>query len=115
MVGLDHVLNKKRVPPRANNPNLPVELEGIIGKAMEKDRKQRYQSAADMRADLELLRKETESGLVKSPIGKTANLRVASQPFAGCARKVQPYLLIAIEALLHITVHAMRPLFNHLP
>src|SRR5207244_8208370 len=72
LVTLDAVLHQKPVPPRALNPNLPVELEGIIGKAMEKDRKQRYQSAADMRADLQLLRRETESGLVKGPIGKTA-------------------------------------------
>ena len=52
LITLEHVLHQKPVPPRAHNPNLPVELEGIIGKAMEKDRKQRYQSAADMRADL---------------------------------------------------------------
>src|SRR5260370_35122627 len=73
---------------------------------MEKDRKQRYQNAADMRADLELLRKETESGLVKSPIGKTAKLRVASKSFAGSSSKVQTYLLISMAALLVMIVAA---------
>src|SRR6202030_1537121 len=67
-------------------------------------RKQRYQSAADMRADLQLLRRETESGLVKSPIGKTAKLRVASKSFAGSSSKVQTYLLIGMAALLVMIV-----------
>lgn len=107
LVTLEHVLHQKPVPPRAHNPNLPVELEGIIGKAMEKDRKQRYQSAADMRADLQLLRRETESGLVKSPIGKTAKLRVASKSFAGSSSKLQTYLLIGMAALLVMIVAAV--------
>src|SRR6202043_2718132 len=83
VVTLEHVLHQKPVPPRAHNPNLPVELEGIIGKAMEKDRKERYQSAADLRADLQLLRRETESGLGNGPIGEKDKLRVARQSFAG--------------------------------
>ncbi len=107
LITLEHVLHQKPVPPRAHNPNLPVELEGIIGKAMEKDRKQRYQSAADMRADLQLLRRETESGLVKSPIGKTAKLRVASKSFAGSSSKLQTYLLIGMAALLVMIVAAV--------
>src|SRR5260370_31776437 len=100
LVTLEHVLHQKPVPPRAHNPNLPVELEGIIGKAMEKDRKQRYQNAADMRADLELLRKETESGVVKRPIGKTAKLRVASKSLAGTVSSAQTYFIKAMAALL---------------
>ncbi len=107
LVTLEHVLHQKPVPPRAHNPNLPVELEGIIGKAMEKDRKQRYQSAADMRADLQLLRRETESGLVKSPIGKSAKLRVVSNSFAGSTSKVQTYLLIGMAAVLVMIVAAV--------
>jgi serine/threonine protein kinase len=66
LMTLDAVLHDKPVPPGELNPKVPVELEGIIGKAMEKDRKQRYQSATQMKADLQQLKRETESGQVKS-------------------------------------------------
>ena len=46
------------------NPELPAELEEIINKALEKDRNLRYQHAADMRADLQRLKRDTDTGRV---------------------------------------------------
>src|SRR5580765_3509778 len=61
LMTLDAVLHSKPMPPRELNPKVPIELEGIIGKAMEKDRKHRYQGAAEVRADLQRLKRDTDS------------------------------------------------------
>jgi serine/threonine protein kinase/Flp pilus assembly protein TadD len=58
------IVNRAPVAPVRLNPDLPVELERIINKAVEKDRELRYQHAADMRADLKRLKRETETGRV---------------------------------------------------
>jgi serine/threonine protein kinase len=56
------ILSRAPSPPSAVNPRIPREVDGIIGKALEKDRDLRYQHAADMRADLKRLKRDTESG-----------------------------------------------------
>jgi WD40 repeat protein/predicted Ser/Thr protein kinase len=56
------ILNRTPVSPVRLNPDLPAKLEEVINKALEKDRKLRYQSAADIRADLQRLKRATESG-----------------------------------------------------
>jgi eukaryotic-like serine/threonine-protein kinase len=55
------ILNRTPVPASHINQALPPKLDEIIGKAMEKDRNLRYQSAADIRADLQRLKRDTES------------------------------------------------------
>jgi eukaryotic-like serine/threonine-protein kinase len=56
------IMNRAPVAPVRLNPDLPAELERIIDKALEKDRELRYQHAADVRADLKRLKRETETG-----------------------------------------------------
>jgi serine/threonine protein kinase/tetratricopeptide (TPR) repeat protein len=58
----DGILNRAPVAPLRFNPNLPPKLEDIIHKALEKDRNLRYQSAGEMRGDLQRLKRDTESG-----------------------------------------------------
>ena len=62
----ESILRKAPVPPVRLNPDLPQKLEEIISKALEKDRNLRYQHAADMRADLRRLKRDTESGRTAS-------------------------------------------------
>ena len=54
------ILTKTPTPAREFNPALPATLEAIIGRALEKDREARYQSASEMRSDLEALQREIE-------------------------------------------------------
>jgi eukaryotic-like serine/threonine-protein kinase len=56
------ILQKEPAPVLRLNPDLPADIERIISKALEKDVRLRYQHAADMRADLQRLKRDTDSG-----------------------------------------------------
>jgi eukaryotic-like serine/threonine-protein kinase len=56
------ILNRRPVAPVRLNPELPAKLEEVINKAMEKDRKLRYQSSAEIRTDLQRLKRDSDSG-----------------------------------------------------
>ena len=84
------ILDRAPVAAVRMNPDLPAELEHIINKALEKDRELRYQHAADMRADLKRLKRETESSRAATPSGADAPVVSssgvhASLPMSGVA------------------------------
>jgi eukaryotic-like serine/threonine-protein kinase len=84
---LDAVLNSKPISPVQLNRKLPTELEGIIGRAMEKNKGNRYPNALSMKGDLVSLKRETEAGLTKSGMRRPAlPYRIATNTFAASSR-----------------------------
>ena len=102
---LDAMLHRKPAPPRTLNPALPPQIEGIIGKAMEKDRDKRYASATQMKTDLQRLKKQTESGSVKTN-SREAPLRIATNAFQ-TSSAWQKYLLLGLSGLLIAVLAAL--------
>ena len=74
------ILQNPPMPIARLNPDVPQKLEEIIAKALEKDRRMRYQHAADMRTDLARLKRDTSSTRVSSMM--TSATPAASEPIA---------------------------------
>jgi eukaryotic-like serine/threonine-protein kinase len=75
------ILNRSPVAPVRLNPDLPPKFEEIINKALEKDRRLRYQNAADMRTDLQRLKRDSDTGRAVE-----ASAQVESEPVRKATR-----------------------------
>jgi len=96
------ILNERPAPPSSINPLVPAELDHVIDKALEKDRTMRYQSAAELRADLKRLQRETGSSRL-TPISHPAmSSKTAVEP----ARPNRRPLLIGLAAAAVVIVAA---------
>ncbi|HEX9761442.1 MAG TPA: protein kinase, partial [Candidatus Acidoferrales bacterium] len=104
----DAILNRVPAPAASINPQIPPEVERILGKATEKDRELRYQHASELRADLKRLRRDTSTSgstgrSVTAGAGSSATVPVAdsgsdSALVAGLARRHKKGLLVAALA-----------------
>src|SRR5262249_7933644 len=105
LVTLDAVLHAKPIPPRDLNPKIPVELEGIIGKAMEDPPTRRYTADAEMKAASARPSREREPGQIRG--GPTpARWRAGTKTSARHSR-LQTYLFLGTAALLVTVVAAV--------
>jgi serine/threonine protein kinase/tetratricopeptide (TPR) repeat protein len=68
----DAILNREPIAPIDLNTEVPPDLERIIAKAIDKDRRLRYQSASEMRTDLQRLKRSRESSRIASPAFQAA-------------------------------------------
>ena len=95
-VVFDAILNRTPAPIVSVNPEVPLELERIVDKAIEKDRMLRYQHAADLRSDLARLKRDRESGRVS--IGGLSESRSGARPAATVSSGSTPGVVAAASA-----------------
>src|SRR5713226_4847305 len=111
----DAILSYTPPSPLVWNPDLPTELAAIIGRTLEKDRKQRYQSASEIAADLQRLKRDSEAGragqALKAAVQEAAasaatvvDTTVAIQPARGLGRRI--YFSLGAFAMLLMAVYA---------
>ena len=96
----DAILNRAPAAPVRLNPELPAELERVINTALEKDPEMRYQSAAEMRADLKRVKRQIDSGKTAAASGPVAAapLPPAAAAPSGSAPAMAPVSGTAVAA-----------------
>ena len=108
------ILGRTPSPASTVNPRIPRELDRIIGKALEKDRDLRYQHAADMRADLKRVKRDTESGRLGGCLRARDGRAFAGSPVARRLRCGDPpggcHFLSGLEARWTVSNFVSLPL-----
>jgi serine/threonine protein kinase/tetratricopeptide (TPR) repeat protein len=95
------ILNRTPVPPLRLNPAIPPKFEDVINRALEKDRNLRYQHANEMRAELQRLKRDTETGrtaVASSEPETPASVPAASGTVASPAAQASSASVVAIQA-----------------
>ncbi|WP_245632589.1 hypothetical protein [Edaphobacter aggregans] len=99
----ESILNRAPPPAIRLNPDIPPKLEEIINKALEKDRNLRYQHALEMRADLQRLKRDIESGRSALAAASMASASVVPR-LIGDWRSKRSITLAAILALFAVAI-----------
>jgi tetratricopeptide (TPR) repeat protein len=95
------ILNRTPVPPLRLNPATPPKFEDVINRALEKDRNLRYQHANEMRAELQRLKRDTETGrtaVASSEPGTTASVPATSRTVATLVARASSASVVATQA-----------------
>jgi len=87
---VDAILHKDPVPPVRLNQEVPSALEQVIGRALEKDRQLRYQSASDLRAELSRIKRDSSLEAVRSTSGSGAAAAAAQLDSSARDRSSRP-------------------------
>ncbi len=99
----DEILNRMPTSPARVNPDIPHGLEQIILKALDKDRELRYGSAADLRADLKRLKRETESASAQSAASPS---KAIESPAPAARRIAKPAIWIGAALVVALAAVA---------
>jgi serine/threonine protein kinase len=110
----DAILNREPPAVQERNPVLPSELGHIIGKALEKDRRLRYQSAADLYADLQRLKRDNSADRTAGAVQSQIETRPRSRPWLLISAVVL-LIIAAVTTVRFLPTHRDRALRELMP